>query len=502
MSDQLRSASLGRVASAVGPLWTDGDGGRYAGRYPLAVERHAMAQIGHLLPGITTVTPHARYYSLHAAVFARAREKGLDDASTRRLLRRAEVLIGAVSIVHGQADPTAHAGMRSPHGSDHLAPRVTSGADLDALSAEGAYAQAEWGFWGPYVASEFAMGLLATEGKRTVDGPNTDRGALRNGFAGLFELASQPFVSSDELSAAEHLCICGARASADGHMLQRVLVPKSSPAMHHDDRRAQTLRMLIRLTDLASDAETRPLSQTLAFGDARDDAVLRALDVFPAWTGVVLRTFMVAAWRNLWQYLVGSVEGFMAVEALGDVFADTLPTGLLREFVGSRPRGLDGARPVGGEFTPEVKALGVAEATLSHLVIGAGRSGRLDERTQAYFEGARAERYQQLTPSWMHDRLTEWADRPLRDFAVWLTHQLVARAERIALMKASFDDSTGRFRIPTRVFVRDGYVFKDSEEAGGGVALRWDSAFEVMAGVGLVARADGRWIVTDAGRAA
>ena len=98
--------------------------------------------------------------------------------------------------------------------------------------------------------------------------------------------------------------------------------------------------------------------------------------------------------------------------------------------------------------------------------------------------------------------MTEWADRPLRDFAVWLTHQLVARAERIALMKASFDYKAGRFRIPTRVFVRDGYVFKDSEEAGGGIALRWGSAFDVMSGVGFVTPADGRWVVTDAGRVA
>lgn len=501
MSDQPRTAT-GAASSAVGPLWTDGDGGRYAGRFPLAVERHAMAQIGHLLPGITTVTPHARYYSLHTAVFAQARVKGLDEASTRRLLRRAEVVVGAVSIAHGQADPTAHAGMRSPHGSDHLGPRIADGADLDALSADGAYAQDGWGFWGPYVASEFAMGLLATEGKKTVDGPNADSAALRDGFAGLFELAARPSLSSHEITAAEHLCMCQARTAADGRMLQRVLVPSSSSAMHHDDRRAQTLRMLVRLTDLTRDVEAPRLSQALTFGDLRDDGVLRALDVFPAWTGVVLRTFTVAGWRNLWQYLIGSIEGFMPIDRLGEALADTLPTGLVREFVDSRPPGLDGARLVGAEFSPGVDALGVAEASLSRLVIGAGRSGRLDERTQAYFQGARDEQYQQLTPSWLHDRLIEWADRPLRDFAVWLTHQLVARAERVALMKASFDDRTGRYRIPTRVYVRDGYVFKDSEEAGGGVALRWDSAFEVMSGVGFVARADGRWVVTDAGRAA
>ncbi|MEP9385524.1 hypothetical protein [Nocardioides sp. KR10-350] len=490
------------MPDVAGPLWTDGDGGRYAGRFPLAVERHAMAQVGHLLPGITTVTPHARYYTLHATVFAEARARGLDEAATRRLLRRAEVVVGAVSMVHGRADPAAHAGMRSPHGSDHLGPRLDHGADIDALSADGAYAQAGWGFWGPYVASEFAMGLLATEGKKTIEGPNADHAALRAGFDGLFDLASRPALTTDQLTGASHLCICQTRNSADGLMLQRVLIPESATAMHHDDRRAQTLRMLLRLTDLTAHETTPKLDHALAFSEVREDPDLRAFDVFPAWTGVVLRTFTVAGWRNLWQHLVASIEGFMKVDALGDLFADALPSGSVRDFVDSRPPGMDGARLLGAEFAPEVEALGVAERALSRLVIGAGRSGRLDERTQAYFQGQRDEQYQQLTPSWLQDRLTEWSDRPLRDFAIWLTHQLVARAERIALMKASFDYKAGRFRIPTRVFVRDGYLFKDSDEAGGGVALRWGSAFDVMSGVGFVARADGRWVVTDAGRAA
>lgn len=490
------------MANAVGPLWTDGDGGRYAGRFPLAVERHAMAQVGHLLPGITTVTPHARYYTLHAAVFAEANVRGIDERATRRLLRRAEVVVGAVSMVHGQADPKAHEGMRSPHGSDHLGPRLAHGADIDALSADGAYAQAGWGFWGPYVASEFAMGLLAVEGNRTIAGPKADVAALREGFVDLFDLAERPGLTTAELTSSSHLCMCKARGSHDGEMLQRILIPRAAPAMHHDDRRAQTLRMLLRLTELTADTPGQQLDHALVFGSLRGDPQLRALEVFPAWTGVVLRTFTVAAWRNLWRHLVGSIEGFMPVDALGEAFADLLPSGSVRAFVDSRPTGMDGPRLVGAEFSPEIEALDAAEASLSRLVIGAGRSGRLDDRTQAYFQGERDEQYQQLTPSWLQERLTEWADRPLRDFAVWLTHQLVARAERIALMKASFDYKSGRFRVPTRVYVRDGYMFKDSEEAGGGVALRWGSAFEVMSGVALVSRADGRWVVTDSGRAA
>lgn len=488
------------AVGAVGPVWTSGREGRHAGRFPLAVERHAMAQVAHLLPGVTTVTAHARYYTLHAAVFAEARTRGLDQSDTRRLLRRAEVVVGAVSSAHGKVDPAVHEGMRSPHGADYISPRLAAGADIGSLSADGAYAQAEWGFWGPYVASEFGMGLLATEGNRTVDGPRADPDALRAGLEGLFALAARSNVTAEELVEASHLCMCRAGTSADGELLRQALIPELPKEMHDEDRRAQTLRMLLRLTDLAAETGAENLDQLLVFGMGRDDAKLRSVEVVPAWTGVVLRNFNVTAWRNLWMHLVQSIEGLMSVDAVGEAFADTLPAVSLRAFVESLPKGMDGTVPLPGEFSAQLQSLAPIEAELSRLVIGAHRSGGLDDRVQSYFQGRRSEQYQQLTPSWLQDRIREWADRPVRDFAIWLTHQLVTRAERIALMKASFDSKSGVFRIPTRVYVRDGYVFRDSEEAGGGVALRWGSALQIMGGIGLVTRGDARWIVTDEGR--
>ena len=61
--------------------------------------------------------------------------------------------------------------------------------------------------------------------------------------------------------------------------------------------------------------------------------------------------------------------------------------------------------------------------------------------------------------------------RPPREGLRDLAHASAGHScgKRIALMKASFDSKSGVFRIPTRVYVRDGYVFRDSEEAGGGV---------------------------------
>ena len=491
------------MGGVCGPGWTDGDDGRYAGRYPLAVERHAMARIGHLLPGITTVTSHARYYTLHSLVFAEAEVRGLDGDATRQLFRRAEVVVGAASIAH--RSQAGHEGFRGVHGADRLDSRVSSGTvDVDALAAEGGYVQAGWGFWGPYVGPEYTLGLLTTgDRKNTVPGPNADLAALGSGFDGLFDLTSRSTLTAEELKAASNLCVCQGTVSADGALMRSLLVPVSPESMHAADRRSQSLRMLLRLTDLKGGIE-RPeaeLQKALVYGPEREDQEIAALDAAAAWTGVVLRNELVTGWRNLWAYLVDAIDGFMAIEALGETFADNLPDGTVGQFATDLPDGFGSAGElVDAASTLDQQAMGRPAHMLAHLVISANRYGRLENRAQAYFQADRDEHFQQLTPEWTQQRIEEWGDRPLRDFAVWLSHQLVARAERVALAKASFDRKTGRFKVPTRVFVREGHIFRDSHESGGGVALRWGSAFQIMAGVGLVEYDDGRWQVTDLGR--
>ena len=470
--------------------------------YPLAVERHAMAQVGHLLPGITTVTSHARYYTLHSLVFAEAAARGLDGDATRRLFRRAEVVVGAASIAH--QSEVRHQGFRGVHGADRLGSRVASGTvDVDALAANGGYVQAGWGFWGPYVGPEYTLGLLETDDRRTVPGPNAELAALRSGFDGLFDLTSRSTLSVADLKAASNLCICQGGGSGDGALMRSLLVPVSSESMHAADRRSQSLRLLLRLTDLMGGVE-RPeseLQKALVYGPERDDPVVAGLDAAAAWTGVVLRNELVAGWRNLWASLVDAIDGFMAIDALGETFADDLPGGTVGDFAADLPDGFgpDGEL-VDAYATLDQQAMASSAHLLARLIISANRYGRLEDRPQAYFQADRDERFQQLTPEWTQQRVAEWADRTLRDFAVWLTHQLVARAERVALAKSSFDRRTGRFKVPTRVFVREGHIFRDSAEGGGGVALRWGSAFQIMAGVGLVEYADGRWQVTARGR--
>jgi hypothetical protein len=59
-----------------------------------------MALAARLVPGVTTVTPHARYYALHALAAAEADERGLDRREAQDLWRRMEVALAAVSFIH------------------------------------------------------------------------------------------------------------------------------------------------------------------------------------------------------------------------------------------------------------------------------------------------------------------------------------------------------------------------------------------------------------------
>ena len=65
------------VMLAEGPQWSAPGLDIRSGRYPLSVERHVMRMADLLVPGVTTVTPHARYYALHALIATEAADRGL-----------------------------------------------------------------------------------------------------------------------------------------------------------------------------------------------------------------------------------------------------------------------------------------------------------------------------------------------------------------------------------------------------------------------------------------
>ncbi|WP_344807773.1 hypothetical protein [Microlunatus ginsengisoli] len=487
----------------VGPAWTSRESGRYSGRYPLAVERHALAQVGRLLPGVTTVTPHARYYSLHGLVAAETAGRSIGAAAAQRLVRRCEVVMGAISTLHH--DP--HPGMSRAHGSDRIGPALSGGAALNVaeVASSNVYAQADWGFWGPYLASEGLLGLVEWSGGLPGPGPELDVAAVRAGLGPLLDLAEQDRIDQAVLRDHKSLCLCGATHAPDGRMLQRRLLPSDARPMELGGRRSQTIRMVLRLLELSGGVRNpqRDLVPFLLYDPSTDDdPVLQDLEITPAWRGVALRTLSVEAWRNLWAWLVGQIAGCISLAELGDLLAGALPDGTLQSHLDDLParsaRGGDAGRVLAAE--PAVNDRGDPERWLDVLLLGALRSDELPERVRSYFEGPMDHR-ERLTPSWLRGRVEEWRGRPLRDFAGFLAQQMVHRSQQIALSKSWFDRRQGQLRIPTRVYVRDGQVFRDGGEPGSGISLRWDTLTTVLAGVGWVERAEGLWRVTDECRA-
>ncbi len=90
--------------AVIGPAWSTPGLQIAAGRFPLAVERHVLRMVDRLLPGVTTVTPHARYYALHGLIAAEAHSAKLDLPAARDLLRRADVVMAAASYMHDHGD--------------------------------------------------------------------------------------------------------------------------------------------------------------------------------------------------------------------------------------------------------------------------------------------------------------------------------------------------------------------------------------------------------------
>lgn len=176
-----------------GPEWSASGLQVGAGKYPLAVEQYLIAMASRLVPGVTTVTPHARYYAVHALVAAKAEERGLDRGQTQNLLRRAEVALAAVSYAHHKGRDSR---LGRAHGTDALAQRLRSGTLSLAeasVAGKGGYVQAKWGFSGANVGSEITLAILAS---KRAPGPACDVHVLQQALGELLRHFNDPFTDT------------------------------------------------------------------------------------------------------------------------------------------------------------------------------------------------------------------------------------------------------------------------------------------------------------------
>lgn len=489
----------------VGPAWTRPGSGQHAGRYPLAVERPVLSQVARLLPGVTTVTPHGRYYALHGLIADVARKRNLADIDARTLLRRMEVSLAAVSVMHEQAP--SHEGLSRAHGAERIKSALQAGViDVAHVAEVGdnawSYAKAKDGFLPPYLASEVLLGILTSE--RFTPGPRYDARSVQPALEPLLSLAEMDYLDDQTLKDNVEVCICQGTNNTDGAWLAGLLAPI---AVGSDKTRAstrkETIRMMARAMQIGDIANVgKDMAPLLMFGAASmEDPVLRQLAVTPAWQGTALRNESVTQWRALWAWLVSEIGGETTRSSLGDALADHFAEGTVGSFVNALPplRDADGFLAP-AERQPAIMNSSIPVRAIATIALGGLRAVDLNENALLAFHGSTLqEQQQELGPLWVKDRLTEWADRPMKDFVRDLTHILINRSQRIALRKASRNRATGELRIPSRVYVRDQRVFKDSSEGAGAVGLRWDQLASVLAETGVLRRSGGHWLVTDMG---
>lgn len=479
-----------------GPVWGGGLDGRYPGRYPLSVERHVLRSVGELMPGVTTVTRNARYYSLHSYVAYQALARGFTEMESLDFLRRSETAVAAISILHeGQ-----HAWLPRPHGAEYLEGRIKDGLDLDRLSQPGAYAGRSIGYKGQYQASEAALGLLPNGSNEQTS--EIDASRLNDGFRGLFEITRHKHITEEQLRKNVHLCVCGSRTESDGPLLRELLLAnEAEPGSDHDKRR-QTVRMMLRLIQMSSPSNLNSeLTDTLNFSlMVAEDELLSQLDAVKAWQGVTLRNRSVGAWRGLWAALVAAIPGLCHRSEFSSPLVDNLPDVSVGQYLRSFPPvwASDGTA-LPAELEQSTASQTALEAQLATLLIGSIRLAGIPDHVRPYFE-SKSDSLQELSPTWLSNRIHEWDGRPLRDFSRQLVELLLHRANRLSLRKARFDASLGTVKIPTRIFFRDDLVFKDSNEGGGNVSLRWAPLVHILSGIDLTIRDENEhWQITDRG---
>lgn len=450
------------------PVWTEeGLDLARTPRYPLQVETEVRRAVDSLVPGVTAVTPHARYFALHGLVWAEAERRGLDEPDRLDLVRRAEVVIAGASLAHEDHDlevPTAH-------GADRISTSLDDHLDLDRMSRPGGYAEAKGGFSGPYTGAERYLGITSQTWP-PVPGPRFVAAGPRSALGTVFELAMESRLPQAALRDAAHLCVCRSATSEDGAFTADLLVAPPAHADFERPDRARTATVAILLevvrAGLAADPIEAAFGHAVSYGDFASTSIPNVLQAQAGvWRGMVLRNHSVSAWRRIWAWLVTQLREPATEVELGDRFAGALPSTTVANFF----RDLPSTRGKSGLLSAEVDLRPDQPTPVGDLrILGLG-ARRLDELDGPAFSAFCGERDQFLGPEWFAARVSGWAQRSLQDFGRELAIHLLRRSRRVAMSKLEIR-ADGTLWLPTRVIERDGVFTARSDEGWGDVGLR------------------------------
>lgn len=464
------------------------------GLFPLSVETHFIATVAKLLPGATTVTTLARYYSLHAYVASVAEDRALDAADAVTLLRRAEVVVAGATILALDPDD------ERPHGFDTIQPRMDRDGYLDvaALTARpGGYSDQRNGFLPAYIGSETDTGLLT--GNSLTPGNRADRHVLGDAFHGLDVLTQQDRIDFEDLRSARHLSINELAVSPDGPWLGRILcgVDVAEPSAN-DKVRNDTARLLGRALTLHPDpSPLASFQQLVMYGPhLDDDPVACTIAAAHAWRGCLFRHQSVGAWRILWHWLVAQIVGETEPAELASRLAAELPDMTLADYLDGLPPTTDAAgHPARAEDALRAIAPSPPLLALGVLALGARR---FDELTGRARDGFADPRPTVLSPPWVKNWLEERRARHMHDIAGDLTEALLDRAKRVAFRKMRIRPD-GTIWLPTRVHERNGLLYAVGSETPRNVGVRLEQYARILTSLGILTRVDGVTILTPFG---
>ena len=486
------------TTSISGPSWSVRGSETSGGRFPLQVEQAVSNRVAYLAPGVTTVTPHARYFSLHGLVASECADRSLAVPEAQDLMRRCEVVMAAASAL----DSAPRAGVFArPHGGGKLQ-AIIGGADLDvtALSTPGAtgYSVAKWGFWGAYAGSETSLGILR-RGRSPLPGKRYDEAAARSALGSILDLADQPRLSAQTLAdAVSELSLYRCASAPDGPWLAALFCGGEGKP---NQLRRGTLQLVARIIDTRDVVSLdRDVSAALTFGDFVDtDSLAASSEVASTWRGVLLRNYSVGAWRRLWAWLVDQVydQNAVTIETLASMFADHLPAGTVADLVANIPELFDAT----GHPAPVEPALRASDPSVPHrelqvLAAGAGRDGRLTGATAVAFGRAHAD---DLTPAWMRHRLADASTQSLRDFGIHLVRDVMDKSRRVTLSKTVIRDD-GTLWIPSRLHQRGDELIATAREGSGDVGTRLLQLAANAAACDVFDVTGPTWRVSDRGR--
>lgn len=479
-----------------GPGWAPHSLDVHAGRFPLSVEAHLMNMTARLVPGATTVTTNARYYSLHGAVSLEAQRRGLSFDKTLELLRRSEVIVAGASVLH----PDEVSGIS--HGHDRIKPRMDEADELDvkALSIpRSGYANPLSGFLGPYLGSELTLKILASTAMEP--GGRIEPNVLGNSFDGLFDLAERDRVPISELANHPHLSIGALRTSPDGPWLARLFAASNlEEPTATDNVRRGTMRLLARAVKATPKfGAVESFRRLIAYGDAlRTDPIVASVPEAEPWRGTLFRHESVGAWRVLWAWLVNQIDGLTLPSELCASLAAALPTGTLGSFLDDLPSTTDPAgNPLPAEDLVRTGALSEPATCLAIIALGARRSRELEGNARAAFIGDQR-KVALLSPVWMATWLDDRRDQHLDMVAAELVQVLLDRSRRIALKKVRVNTNGGIW-LPSRIHERGDYLYKVGNEGRGNVGLRVDQLARIMTALGIIIECEDGWQVTATG---